>query len=58
MYLSTYGTVVELLRYRVLRELRATKKEKNFIEPIKTPIFLEAALAKANVEPQSNFEEK
>ena len=40
------GRMVDLKRYR------ATSEERNFIERIKDPIFLEAVL-----EPQSNLEE-
>ena len=45
--------MVDLYRYR------ATSGERNFIEGIKAPIFLEAVLAiKIMYEPQSNLEER
>ena len=44
--------MVDLYRYR------ATSREKNFIEPIKAPIFLEVVLGlEIMYEPQSNLEE-
>ena len=47
------GHKVDLLRYR------ATSGEKNFIEKIKAPIYLEAVLARKTMqEPKSNFEQK
>ena len=45
--------MVDLQRYS------STSREKNFIEKIKVPIFVEALLAKGIIlEPQSNLEEK
>ena len=50
---SMHGCMVHLLRYR------ATSGERNFIEQIKAPIFLEVVLAKEiMLEPQSNLEKK
>ena len=48
-----HGRMVDLQRYR------ATSGERNFIERIKAPIFLEEVLAtEIMYEPQSNLEEK
>ena len=50
---SMHGCMVDLYRNR------ATSGERNFIEWIKVPIFLEAVLAiEIMQEPQSNLEEK
>ena len=48
-----HGRMVDLWRYR------ASSGERNFVERIKAPIFLEAVLAiEIMYEPQSNLEKK
>ena len=48
-----HGRMVDLWRYR------ASSGERNFVERIKAPIFLEAVLAiEIMQEPQSNLEKK
>ena len=52
-------TVFHVWAYGRFAEMRGTSGERNFIERIKAPIFLEAVLAMEIMqEPQSNLEEK